>query len=290
MKDIQFVIVTGMSGAGKTLALKIFEDRGFFCIDNLPPAFLSKLFELCLQGAGQLDKLAVVSDIRGGEFFDTLSKELQNMEDRGFRVQTLFLEAADEVLVRRYKESRRRHPLAPEGRILEGIARERKKLEELRGIAHRVIDTSEMTRERFEQVLQKYFFSGEKKKKMSVTIISFGYKHGLPVDADLVMDVRFLPNPHYVPSLQPFSGQDPEVQQYVNKWPVTRQFREKFFRLVLFLLPHYINEGKSHLTIALGCTGGRHRSVVLGEKLASYLTEKGYSVRLEHRDQMKAKV
>ncbi len=290
MKDIEFVIITGMSGAGKTLALKIFEDQGFFCIDNLPPAFLTKLYELCPEGAGQVESLAVVIDIRGGEFFDALFQELQNMEQRGYRFEIMFLEAEDEVLVRRYKETRRRHPLAPEGRLLEGISQERNKLEELRGRAHRVIDTSEMSRDRFAGLLQSYFFSGEKKKKMGINIISFGYKHGVPLDADLLMDVRFLPNPHYVPYLQPFTGQDREVQDYVCKWPLTQRFMDKFFNLILFLLPHFINEGKSSLIIGLGCTGGRHRSVAVGEKLKKFLAEKGYSVQLEHRDQMKSEV
>ncbi len=290
MKDIQFVIITGMSGAGKTLALKIFEDQGFFCIDNLPPTFLTKLYELCLHGAGQVERLAVVIDIRGGDFFDALFQELQEMESKGFRFEILFLEAGDETLVRRYKESRRRHPLAPEGRILDGIAQERKKLEELRGKAHRVIDTSDMSRDRFSGVLGSYFFTEEKQKKMSINITTFGYKHGVPLDADLVMDVRFLPNPHYVPSLQPFTGQDQEVQDYVCKWPLTRRFMEKFFNLVLFLLPQFINEGKSSLVIALGCTGGRHRSVAIGERLKKFLAERGYNVLLEHRDKLKGEV
>jgi len=290
MKDIQFVIITGMSGAGKTLALKIFEDQGFFCIDNLPPAFLTKLYELCLHGAGQVERLAVVIDIRGGDFFDALFQELQEMETKGYRFEILFLEAGDEALVRRYKESRRRHPLAPEGRILDGIAQERKKLEELRGKAHRVIDTSDMSRDRFSGVLGSYFFTEEKQKKMSINITTFGYKHGVPLDADLVMDVRFLPNPHYVSSLQPFTGQDQEVQDYVCKWPLTRRFMEKFFNLVLFLLPQFINEGKSHLVIALGCTGGRHRSVAIGERLKKFLAERGYNVLLEHRDKLKGEV
>ncbi len=290
MKDIQFVIITGMSGAGKTLALKIFEDQGFFCIDNLPPAFLTKLYELCLHGAGQVERLAVVIDIRGGDFFDALFQELQEMETKGYRFEILFLEAGDETIVRRYKESRRRHPLAPEGRILEGIDQERKKLEELRGKAHRVIDTSEMSKERFSGILGSYFFTEEKQKKMSINIISFGYKHGVPLDADLVMDVRFLPNPHYVPSLQPFTGEDQEVQDYVCKWPLTRRFMEKFFNLVLFLLPQFINEGKSNLVIAIGCTGGRHRSVAIGERLKRFLVERGYNVQLEHRDKMKGAV
>ncbi len=290
MKDIQFVIITGMSGAGKTLALKIFEDQGFFCIDNLPPTFLTKLYELCLHGAGQVEKLALVIDIRGGDFFDALFQELQEMESKGYRFEILFLEAGDEALVRRYKESRRRHPLAPEGRILEGIAQERKKLEELRGKAHRVIDTSDMSRERFAGILGSYFFTEEKQKKMSINITTFGYKHGVPLDADLVMDVRFLPNPHYVPSLQPFTGQDREVQEFVCKWPLTKRFMEKFFNLVLFLLPQFINEGKSNLVIALGCTGGRHRSVAVGERLKKFLAERGYNVQLEHRDKLKGEV
>lgn len=283
MQDIQFLLITGMSGAGKTLALKAFEDAGVFCIDNLPPTFLTKLYELCLKGKSQ-ERIAVVIDIRGGQFFDALFEELQKMEALGYRYQILFLEASDEVLIRRYKESRRRHPLAQEGRVLDGIIKERKRLEELRGKANKIIDTSQLVHSRFKEDLLSQFFSLNQREGLSIAIMSFGYKYGIPIDADLVMDVRFLPNPHYVPSLQPFTGEDSAVREYVLKWPLTKRFMEKFFDLMLLLVPNYITEGKSYLTLAIGCTGGRHRSVVIGESLGSFLEERGYGVRLEHRD------
>lgn len=288
MNEIQFLIITGMSGAGKTLALKIYEDQGAFCIDNLPPALLSKLYELCLQGAGGAQKIAVVTDIRGGEFFNALSEELKLMESKGYRYQILFLEASDDTLVRRYKETRRRHPLAPEGRVLDGIVAEREKLEELRGKANKIINTTDLSREQFKDILGEQFFSFNRLERITTTIISFGYKYGLPLDADIVMDVRFLPNPHYVHSLQPFTGSDPEVQEYIVKWPVAERFMDKFFNLILMLLPCYIIEGKTHLTIAIGCTGGRHRSVAVGDKLAEFLKDKDYRVKVEHRDKTKS--
>ncbi len=289
MGDIQFLLVTGMSGAGKTLALKAFEDMGVFCIDNLPPTFLTKLYELCLKGRGQ-ERIAVVIDIRGGQFFDALFEELKKMEALGYRYQILFLEASNDVLVRRYKESRRRHPLAQEGRVLDGIIKERKKLEGLRGKANKIIDTSYLPHGQFKEDLQSQFFSFDSQERLSIAVISFGYKFGIPIDADLVMDVRFLPNPHYVPTLRPFTGDDPAVQEYVLRWPLTERFMKKFFELVLFLLPNYMNEGKTYLTIAIGCTGGRHRSVVISERLTAFLKEAGYGISLEHRDKLKSNI
>ncbi|SFL60329.1 RNase adapter RapZ [Halanaerobium salsuginis] len=279
---MEFLLITGMSGAGKSLALNYFEDRGYFCVDNLPPALISKFAELCLQS--DLTKIALVSDIRGREFFNELFRELSQLEELGLNYNILFLEASDDILIRRYKESRRRHPLDNEGRILEAIARERKLLEELRGKASKIIDTGELKKAELEEELNQLYFSDQDNNLLHISLISFGFKYGIPRDADLVIDVRFLPNPYYVESLRYQTGNDQEVQDYVLKWPVTEKFYQKFFNLVNFLLPEYQKEGKSHLAIAIGCTGGKHRSVTTVNKLAEFLDKKSYNLSIEHRD------
>lgn len=279
---MEFLLITGMSGAGKSLALNYFEDRGYFCVDNLPPALISKFAELCLQS--NLTKIALVSDIRGREFFNELFRELSQLEELGLNYNILFLEASDDILIRRYKESRRRHPLDNEGRILEAIARERKLLEELRGKASKIIDTGELKKAELEEELNQLYFSDQDNNLLHISLISFGFKYGIPRDADLVIDVRFLPNPYYVESLRYQTGNDQDVQDYVLKWPVTEKFYQKFFNLVNFLLPEYQKEGKSHLAIAIGCTGGKHRSVTTVNKLAGFLDKKSYNLSIEHRD------
>jgi UPF0042 nucleotide-binding protein len=279
---MDFLLITGMSGAGKSLALNYFEDRGYFCVDNLPPALISKFAELCLQS--DLDKIALVSDIRGREFFNELFKELSNIEKMNLNYNILFLEASDDVLIRRYKETRRRHPLDEEGRILDAIERERKLLEELRGRATKIIDTGELKISELQEELNQLFLAEEDKNLLHVSLISFGFKYGTPRDADLVMDVRFLPNPHYVDFLREKTGNDQEVQDYVLKWPLTDKFYDKFFGLIDFLLPEYKKEGKSHLSIAIGCTGGKHRSVTTVNKLSEFLTDKNFNINIEHRD------
>jgi UPF0042 nucleotide-binding protein len=279
---MEFLLITGMSGAGKSLALNYFEDRGYFCVDNLPPVLISKFAELCLQS--DLTKIALVSDIRGREFFNELFRELSQLEELGLNYNILFLEASDDILIRRYKESRRRHPLDNEGRILEAIARERKLLEELRGKASKIIDTGELKKAELEEELNQLYFSDQDNNLLHISLISFGFKYGIPRDADLVIDVRFLPNPYYVESLRYQTGNDQEVQDYVLKWPVTEKFYQKFFNLVNFLLPEYQKEGKSHLAIAIGCTGGKHRSVTTVNKLAEFLDKKSYNLSIEHRD------
>jgi len=290
-EDIRLVIVTGMSGAGKTQALKHLEDLGFFCVDNLPPAFIPKLAELCIQSEGKIQKLALGIDIRGGQFFGQIRSALDALEQEGLACTILFLEARDEVLVRRYKESRHLHPLAREqGRTLEAIREERRLLEELRGRATHVIDTSNLTTQQLRQEITRLFAGGEDGtgRTLLINVVSFGFKHGLPLDADLVFDVRFLPNPHYVESLKERTGYDPEVQEYVCRWSVTRRFFRRLVSLVGFLIPHYIAEGKSELTIAIGCTGGQHRSVALAIRLAEWLRRRGYNARAQHRDVRRA--
>lgn len=284
MDDLTLVIITGLSGAGKTQALRSLEDLGFFCVDNLPPALIPKITELCSQSGQRVRKVALVIDIRGGEFFDSIMDALEGLEKAGFAYQILFLEADDETLVRRYKETRRRHPLAPHGRVLEGIHEERRVLEQIRGRAHRIIDTTGLAPLELREKLTGYF-AGNGAPRLGVNIISFGFKHGLPVDADLVFDVRFLPNPHYVPSLRPLTGNNPAVREYVLKWPLSQQFEGRLYEFILYLLPHYLTEGKSQVTIGIGCTGGRHRSVVLANRLAEKLGAAGYLVTVIHRDQ-----
>ncbi|NPV69620.1 MAG: RNase adapter RapZ [Firmicutes bacterium] len=285
MNDIRFVIITGLSGAGKTQAVRSLEDLGFFCVDNLPPALIPKFAELCAQSSGDsVRRVALVIDIRGGEFFDDLAEALKGLEEVGLPYEILFLEANDEVLVRRYKETRRRHPLAPQGNILEGIKAERKKLEEIKGKANVIIDTSDLTPQRLREEILQIFSTEKERRRIIITVVTFGFKHGLPLDADLVFDVRFLPNPHYVESLRPLTGERDEVKEYVLKWPVTKKFMRRLNSLIRFLLPHYINEGKTQLNIAVGCTGGQHRSVVVAEELANALRGEGNTVVVEHRD------
>ena len=222
-------------------------------------------------------------DIRGRGFFDHLIEVLEDLEESGFAYEILFLEASDETLVRRFKESRRRHPLLPEGSVLDAIRQERHKLEELRGRAHRIIDTSSITVRELRQELSRWYGENGGQKTMAVLVVSFGYKHGLPLDADLAIDVRFLPNPHYVESLSPFTGNDPPVRDYVLKWSVTQRFLQKLLDLIEFLLPQYVKEGKQELVIAIGCTGGQHRSVAIANYVADFIREQGYAVNVEHR-------
>ncbi|MCL5039957.1 MAG: RNase adapter RapZ [Firmicutes bacterium] len=284
MSDIRFIIITGLSGAGKSQALHTFEDLGFFCIDNLPPALIPKFAELCLQSEGKINRVALVTDIRGGEFFDHLAEALEDLETIGFAYQILFLEANDETLVRRFKETRRRHPLAPHGRVLEGIQAEKKRLEALKARAYLVLDTSDLTPQKFREQVVQLFAGDEKLGRMIITVVTFGFKYGVPLDADLVFDVRFLANPHYVDILRPLTGNDEEVKRFVLKSPVAQQFLRRLLGLVEFLLPHYVSEGKTQLTVAIGCTGGRHRSVVIGNRLTEFFRERDYVVLVEHRD------
>jgi UPF0042 nucleotide-binding protein len=281
--DLRLVVITGLSGAGKSEAVHSLEDLGFYCVDNLPPALIPTFAELCARSGVRVNRAALVVDIRGREFFDDASTALRALEVQGFPYQILFLEASNDTLLKRYKESRRRHPLAPEGNLLQGIEEERRRLEPLRGRAHRILDTTGLAPRQLRQRLHEWF-AAETDVALHVNLVSFGFKRGLPLDADLVMDVRFLPNPHYVPSMRQRTGSDPEVADYVLRWPVTQRFLQIFGQLVEFLLPHYTAEGKSALTVAIGCTGGRHRSVVIAEALAERLRVQGHLVRVSHRD------
>nr|WP_091832493.1 RNase adapter RapZ [Marininema halotolerans] len=281
-QETNLVVITGMSGAGKTVAMQSLEDLGFFCIDNLPPALLGKLTEL-LEQSGGMRRAALVIDLRGRDFFSSLFESLDRLEKHhGIHYQILYLDASDAVLVQRYKETRRRHPLSPEGTPMDGIHLERELLDEIRGRAHQIIDTSTMKPAQLkERIISRYTVTGE--NTLTVTFQSFGFKYGVPIDADLIFDVRFLPNPHYVASLKPNTGKDTDVYDYVMKWQETKQFLEKLTDMLAFLLPHYQREGKMSLVVGIGCTGGKHRSVAVAEYLNRWFRETE-GTRVAHRD------
>lgn len=278
----QLVVITGMSGAGKTQAVRALEDSGFFCIDNLPPILVPKFVELLKESNNHLKKVALVMDIRGGQFFQALEEALTFLNNN-YPYELLFLDASDEALVRRFKETRRKHPLLADRGVLEGIIEERKRLESLRGLASKIIDTSELNPKQLKQQVIE-LFADHNKSKIVITVVSFGYKYGIPLDADLVMDVRFLPNPFYVKELSNLTGEDERVQAYVMNSSESNVFIEKFAKMLDFLIPYYIKEGKTHLVVAIGCTGGQHRSVTLANKISGLITNSDYKVIIAHRD------
>ena len=284
MENPRLVIITGMSGAGKTQVMRFMEDLGYFCVDNLPPALIPKFAELCAQSGSKVTRVALVVDIRGGEFFDQLMQVLSDMDQQSILSEVLFLEASDETLIHRYKETRRRHPLSPQGRISEGISLERDRLEYIRGRATHIIDTSELKTSQLKERIVELYESGDEHARINVNMVSFGFKYGIPLDADMVFDVRFLPNPFYVEPLKRKSGENPLVREYIDKWPVTQQFLHRLQDLIDFLVPQYIKEGKTQLVIAVGCTGGLHRSVFVARKIGDSLSGQGYHVSIEHRD------
>lgn len=281
---VGFTIITGLSGAGKSEAMKCFEDMGYFCIDNLPPALILQVAELWALPGSRIKNVALGVDVRGGVVFDDFFEALDGLKQREIRYQIIFLEASDEALVKRFKETRRRHPLSMEGRIIDGIHKEREIMEPLRERADFVIDTGDLAAFELKDKIRSIFLGSEKQKSLLISLISFGYKYGVPIDADLVMDVRFLPNPFYIADLRDHDGTEDNVRSFVLERKETATFMRKFFGLLNFLMPQYIVEGKTHLTLAIGCTGGRHRSVVLAEETAKFLSEKGYSVAIRHRD------
>ncbi|MGB2994170.1 MAG: RNase adapter RapZ [Paenisporosarcina sp.] len=282
-QDSEFVIITGMSGAGKTVAIQSFEDLGFFCIDNLPPALLMTFLKLMRESGKDMNRIAAVMDMRGGDLFDSLIGALDDMaKENGVTPKILFLEADDETLVRRYKETRRSHPLAPAGLPLEGIARERLLLSELKGRAQFIYNTSSLKPKELREKIQAEF-SSKGNYTFTLNVMSFGYKHGMPIDADLVFDVRFLPNPYYIEELRPKTGLDSDVSGYVLKWPETQVLIEKLTDLLIYMIPQYKREGKRQLVIAFGCTGGQHRSVTLTEYFAKLFQEE-YQTVITHRD------
>ena len=282
---MRLVIVTGMSGAGRTTALKMLEDAGYFCVDNLPVPFIEKFAELTASGNSEITKVAIGVDVRSGKSLSELEEILERMTLHGLNYEILFLDASDEVLVKRYKETRRMHPLAASGRIVDGIVRERERLVFLKKHADYIIDTSKLLTRELKQELDKIFVQNRAFKNLMITVLSFGFKYGIPSDADLVFDVRFLPNPYYYDDLRKLTGNDQKIQDFVMGYDMAHVFLDKLEDMIRFLIPNYVLEGKNQLVIAVGCTGGKHRSVTLANKLYERLKKQSdYGVKLEHRD------
>lgn len=280
---MELVIITGMSGAGKSQAIKVLEDINYYCMDNLPPALLPNFAELCKNSSMDVNKVAVVADIRGGIFFKDLFNSLKELENKGIKYSILYLDASDEDLIKRFKEHRRPHPLNSTS-ILDGITEERKRLEEVKNKSNYIIDTTNMKLSRLKEEIINIFVEGDISYNLNITIMSFGYKYGLPQESDLVFDVRFLPNPFYIDELKNNTGNDENVQDYIMGFEDTSIFLNKIIDLFRFLFPLYIKEGKTNLVISIGCTGGKHRSVTISNYLASMLTGENYRVLLSHRD------
>jgi len=279
------VIVTGMSGAGKTSVLKFLEDINFFCVDNIPPALLPKFAELCYEQEGEIERVAMGIDIRGGKLFNDLFEVLSDLQHKGYEYEILFLDASDDVLIKRYKETRRTHPLAGSGRVENGIREERRRLKHLKEHADYILDSSQLLTRELKAELDKIFVKNLGFKNLMITVLSFGFKYGIPSDSDLVFDVRFLPNPYYIDELRPLSGNDKPVSDYVMNCEASRIFLDKLADMVSFLIPNYILEGKNQLVVSIGCTGGKHRSVTLANALYQRLEQsEEYGVRIEHRD------
>jgi len=309
VKNLRVILISGLSGSGKTTAIKALEDIGFYCVDNLPILLLPKFIELCDQSGGMISKVAVVEDIRGSvsypsqsalptslagdaqrgkDFFKDSRRIIQDLRREGFPIEILFLESSDPILMRRFSETRRQHPLAIGGSIREGIRLEREQLQGIRDMANLVIDTSHLNVHQLKDQIQQYAQEGSNPGQMTVTLLSFGYSFGIPYEVDLLMDVRFLPNPYFVEELKRLKGDDPRVAEYVLQWEEAREFLRRIQEFIRFLLPLYEREGKTHLTIAVGCTGGRHRSIViinqLAEMLRGELLARGVLLSIQHRD------
>jgi len=283
MNDITIIIISGISGSGKSTALKTLEDLGFFCVDNLPILLLPKFVELCTSSTHAITRVGLVMDIREKTFLKEYKPTVQTLQEAGFRVEQIFLDCSDESTVKRFSETRRHHPLGEGTSVLEGLNREREMLCEIKSSANRIIDTSSLNvhqlRKTFEDI-----FTGLAKHTMAINFLSFGYKYGVPIDVDLVMDVRFLPNPYFVSTLKDLSGEDKRVAEYVLQWPETQEFIQRFTDLLTMLVPLYEREGKSYLTVAFGCTGGRHRSVALANCLKQFYSRNRTDVAVKHRD------
>lgn len=282
---MQFIIVSGLSGAGKSKAATNLEDLGFYCVDNMPAEMIPQFAQLCLATKGRYEKVALVTDVRGSLSFDVLFQSLDTLDQMGLRYSILFVEATTEVLVKRFKETRRLHPLMRDGTpMLEALERERTLLEPIRNRANVILDTSRLSTGMLRGMLIDMVAGGLRERAMTVNVLSFGFKHGIPLEADLVFDVRFLPNPYYIPELRNKTGLDEDVHQFVFQYQATKDFMDKLEDLINFTLPQYVEEGKTELVIAVGCTGGRHRSVAVASELAAFITNRGYTVVLDHRD------
>jgi UPF0042 nucleotide-binding protein len=281
---ITFVVITGLSGAGKSYAIKCFEDMGFFCVDNLPTTLIPTFADLIGRSSHTITRVALGVDVREGEYLTHLLDTLAELRRREHGVEVLFLEASEEALVRRYRETRRRHPLAPEGNVVEGIRAERKALSTMREVADRIVDTSALTVHQLKDLLIEMYVAPDKRPGLTISLVSFGFKHGVPFDADLVFDVRFLPNPHFVEALRPLDGRDARVREFILAHDDSRELLRRLQDFLGFVLPAYQREGKAYLTVAVGCTGGRHRSVALVEELRSFLESLGLAATVVHRD------
>lgn len=281
---MKFIVITGISGAGKSLVAKYFEDSGYFCVDNLPPQLIPKIAEICSQEGSKTSKVALVIDVRGGELLNDLFPNLAALKNAGHSYEILFLEASDKTLIKRYKESRRMHPLAPEGKLLKGIQDERLLLQKIKENADHVIDTSNLIPRQLKEEIENIIGGGNASKKLIINVVSFGFKYGIPIDCDNVFDVRFIPNPYYIETMKKLTGKNEMVKNYVMNMPETGEFMHKLIDMLEFLIPNYIKEGKSQLIIGIGCTGGRHRSVAIGDELCRRLAENGHRVAVEHRD------
>jgi len=284
MQEIKIVIITGLSGSGKSTAIRALEDLGFFRVDNLPPILLPKFIELCKVSSGEFSRVAMVMDVRERAFLKEYPSVFKELREKGQEIKILFLESSNEVLVRRFKETRRQHPLAKKGSVIDGINEERDKLSDLRMIASEIIDSSSFSIHQLRELIIQIFSRFPHERRMSTILTSFGYKFGIPYDVDLVMDVRFLPNPFFVSELRNFTGNDDRVYNYVMKNEIAESFQKKFFTLINFLIPHYEKEGKTYLNIGVGCTGGQHRSVAVINSLEKFLSKKKYQIRVIHRD------
>jgi len=288
VRDLRVVLVSGLSGSGKTTAIKAMEDMGFYCVDNLPIVLFPKFIDLCRQSVGRISKVGLVIDIRGEEFMANARQIIGELRRDGFPVEILFLEASDEILVRRYRETRRHHPLAVGVSIQKGIEMERERLMILRDLADKVVDTSNLNVHQLKEVITRFFVKESPPRRMALTVMSFGYSFGIPYEADIILDVRFLPNPFFINHLKRLTGEERDVREYVLRWPEAREFIARFLDFVKFLIPLYEKEGKAYLTIAIGCTGGRHRSVVIVKELGTILRDalenNGALLDIRHRD------
>jgi len=281
---MRFVVVTGMSGGGKLTAIRFLEDMGYYCVDNLPVRLIDPFMELVSAPGSDVDKVVLGLDVRADKSFDNVEQVLAALKKKGYKYEILFMDASDEVLIKRYKETRRQHPVCPSGRVEDGIAQERKILEQIKKEADYVIDTSGLLTRVLKEELIRIFVKDEDYNSLMISIMSFGFKNGIPADADLVFDVRFLPNPFYVESLKKLTGNDKPVRDYVMSFPEAGQFMEKLEDMISFLIPGYVKEGKNQLVIAIGCTGGQHRSVTIANALAERLRGGDYGINLYHRD------
>jgi len=284
MKNLNIVIITGLSGSGKSMAIDALEDVGYFCVDNLPVLLLPKFLELHSGGVSEIQKLALGMDLRQKEFVKNYQEIFLRLRKEGYRFVVLFLECSEEVLLKRYSETRRQHPIANGANLVDRIRSEKRQLKGLKEMADKIIDTSNLTVHQLKDVIIQHALQGVKMERMRISVLSFGFKYGVPLEADLLIDVRFIPNPHFIPELKKLDGKDERIQQFVTKWTETREFFEKYFALLEYLLPLYEREGKSYLTIAVGCTGGRHRSVTVAEKILEHLKEEKRELTLKHRD------